>query len=335
MSTSVRSWRALAALCAIGYAPAAFAQTSPPVILQIDLENWVQYFDDVTDPTKLASVPNQTPATGLTFMQNVWVADIVAVNGRPARGTYVNRTQSFGFRPAPAAGQNVADVNRNGGPTAEAYEILQTDGTPIGAIMVMGLVAGTPPPGSPVAQTSCNRTIVGGTGAFLGVRGQSGVVSSANVRNASQSEDPSLRRVLGGGKMRTVLYVIPMYRPEIAVTPTGPAVVHSSDFTLVTPAKPARAGEILTIFARGLGPTGAKIDPGAPFPADPLANVNGPVEVTVNGASVEALGAVGYPGTTDAYQVNFRVPADAAKGTASLQLSVAWISSAPVSFALQ
>jgi uncharacterized protein (TIGR03437 family) len=55
----------------------------------------------------------------------------------------------------------------------------------------------------------------------------------------------------------------------------------------------------------------------------------------VNGSSAEVLGAAGYPGTTDGYQVNFRVPANASKGTAALQLSVAWITSSPVSFALQ
>ncbi len=325
----------MAALCVVGYSPAAFAQTPPPVILNVDLENYVQYWDDSSDSSKLSSVANQTTVASRPFMQNVWVADIVAVNGKPVRGTYVNRTQTFQFRPSPAASQNIADVNRNGGPTTEAYEILLTDGTPIGTLMVVGLVAGTPPPGSPVAQTSCNRTIVGGTGAFLGVRGQSGTVSASNVRNASQTEDPSLRRVLGGGKMRTILCLIPMYRPEISVTPSGPAVFHSSDFSLVTPAKPARPGEILSTFARGLGPTRASIDPGSPFPTDPLANVNTPVEVTVNGASAEVLAAVGYPGTTETYEVNFRVPADAGKGTASLQLSVAWIASSAVSIAVQ
>ena len=38
-------------------------------------------------------------------------------------------------------------------------------------------------------------------------------------------------------------------------TANGPAVVHGADFSLVTAAKPAKPGEILTLLATGLGPT--------------------------------------------------------------------------------
>ena len=66
-----------------------------------------------------------------------------------------------------------------------------------------------------------------------------------------------------------------------------------------------------------------------------MAVVNSPVEVTVNGKAAEVIGAVGYPGAVDAYQVNFRVPPDTAKGPASIQLSAAWILGAPVSIPVQ
>jgi hypothetical protein len=57
--------------------------------------------------------------------------------------------------------------------------------------------------------------------------------------------------------------------------------------------------------------------------------VNSPIDVTVNGKSAEVLGAVGYPGAVDGYYVNFRVPAGIAKGSATIQVSAAWISGAP------
>jgi uncharacterized protein (TIGR03437 family) len=47
----------------------------------------------------------------------------------------------------------------------------------------------------------------------------------------------------------------------------------------------------------------------------------------VNGTPAEVLAAVGYPGSVDGYQVNFRVPANAGHGMAQLQLSAAWITS--------
>jgi uncharacterized protein (TIGR03437 family) len=135
--------------------------------------------------------------------------------------------------------------------------------------------------------------------------------------------------------MRMMLYLIPMSRPSITTTPGGPAVVHSSDFTPVTAAKPAAAGEILSVFVADLGPVRPDVHPGTPFPASPLAVVNSPVAVSLNGASTEVIGAVGFPGSTNGYQVNFRVPADAARGTASLQVSAAWVASSPVNIVIQ
>ncbi len=123
--------------------------------------------------------------------------------------------------------------------------------------------------------------------------------------------------------------------PQIVATGNGPAVVHSSDFSLVTAAKPASAGEILSLIATGLGPVNGGTGLSQPFPASPLANVNSPVVVTVNGEAAQNLGAAGYPGATDGYQVNFQLPTDTVKGAATLQLSVAWISSTPVSIMVQ
>ena len=145
---------------------------------------------------------------------------------------------------------------------------------------------------------------------------------------------PSRRRN-GGGTIQWVAHLIPMELPGIAMLPAGPAITHSGDFSLVTASKPAAAGEVLSLFARGLGPVAPGVDPGQPFPSSPLAKVNSPVEVTVNGKAAEVLNAVGYPGAVDGYQVNFRVPPDAAKGTASIQVSAAWISGAPVNIEVQ
>jgi uncharacterized protein (TIGR03437 family) len=112
------------------------------------------------------------------------------------------------------------------------------------------------------------------------------------------------------------------FAPRVAVTTSGLAVTHASDFKPVTAANPAAPGEALSLFATGLGPTQPSVDPGKPFPSSPLAVVTSAVEVRVNGKSAEVLGSVGLPGTVDGYQVNFRVPADTLKGSAALQLSV-------------
>jgi uncharacterized protein (TIGR03437 family) len=316
--------------------------------LYIELQNVVEYQVDTPDLSKYGTDPNITQGkiakglgVGCAGVPIIGYGDIVAVNGQPARGTYAVRGMTVCVTPNPVPGVNgsnaISDTTWNS-VRDETYEILQSDGiTPVGTIMTYGLSSGMPsPPGPPAGRR--NSAITGGTGAFFGVRGQRGqTMLSGNVpeRTASITEDPAKRRQNGGGHLLTVLYVIPMSWPTVVTTVGGPAIVHSSDFSLVSAAKPAVAGEILSLFATGLGPTRTSLTPGQPFPSSPLAVVNSPIDVTVNGKSAEVLGAVGYPGAVDGYQVNFRIPPDTGGGTASIQISAAWIPGAPVSIAMK
>src|SRR5206468_7497054 len=111
----------------------------------------------------------------------------------------------------------------------------------VGTIMCLGLNAGPPPPGSPLSQTGQNFAIVGGTGAFLGARGEQGGKQTPRtipIRAASMAEDPANRRGNGGGRLRWLLTVIPMSFPQTVDTPAGPAVTHASNLTLVTASDP-------------------------------------------------------------------------------------------------
>jgi uncharacterized protein (TIGR03437 family) len=77
------------------------------------------------------------------------------------------------------------------------------------------------------------------------------------------------------------------------------------------------------------------VDPGQPFPADAILPVNSPVAVTVNGNPAEAINSIGWPGLTDTYRVDFRVPGGTTAGTASIQLTAAWIAGPAVRIATQ
>ena len=328
------------ALCAAAFSQPGSAQVAPPSILQIDVANNVLYQEDTSDVSKFATNPNVAADShsAKNFNRAVGVADIVAVNGQPVTGTHIRSAMNVNLSTAPVPGQAIADTVR----TALAvftFEILKSDGTPIGTIVINGFAAGAAPPGAPPSVTGNNFVITGGTGAFLGVRGQMGVAANppgvATQRVASMTEDPANRRLNGGGTQRWIAHLIPMSAPQIAITPGGPAVTHSSDFSPVTASKPAAAGEILSLFASGLGPVNPGVDPGQPFPSSPLAIVNSPVEVTVNGKPAEVLSAVGYPGAVDGYQVNFRMPQNVAKGVATIQVSAAWISGTAVGIAVQ
>jgi uncharacterized protein (TIGR03437 family) len=152
---------------------------------------------------------------------------------------------------------------------------------------------------------------------------------------ASVTEDPANRRLNGGGTQSIILQLLPMFRPAIAQTSSGPAVVHSSDFSLVSAAKPAKAGEILTLIANGLGPTNPAVDYGQPFPAGASAAVTSPLQVSLNGVAADVLYAGSYPGAVDGYQVNFRVPPGVGSGTATLMLTAGFIAGSPVTVSVQ
>jgi len=302
-------------------------QGSSSVILNVNTENSVVYLDDVSDVSRFATNLNVTAAVvARNFQQSIVMADIVSVNGQPAKGVVLFSIRTINLRTAPTPGQAIADVMRTNTQSG-TFEILSANGTPVGTIMTSGLGgAGPAPAGAPLAVNQGNNTIVGGTGAFLGARGQQGqAVTSQTIgnRQASMTEDPANRRQNGGGKLQFVLDVIPMFRPEVILTQGFPSVTHSNG--VLVEAQPARSGEILSLFATGLGPTLPGIDPGKTFTANPVQIVNSPVQVTVNGRPAEVLSAVGVPDTVDTYKVDFLLPSALGSGPATIQVTSGFI----------
>ena len=319
-------------------ASGAFAQTPVGSVLTIVIENETAYRRDVTDYSLLATQPGPTNllTPSRTFGEFVLIGDIVSVNGRPARGTQTVIVTLISMGPNPAPGQAIADATRTGR-VERNFDFLDENGLPIGTIRTSGVVGGPPPPGGTKQIKGGAFVVVGGTGAFLGARGYSGGIGAFVVppREASMSEDPANRRLLGGGTEVHIIYILPLFQPEIVTFGGSPAIVHASDFSLVTAAKPATPGEILTLFASGLGPTRPGVEPGQPFPVDSMEAVSSPVEVLVNGMPGEVLDARGYPGAVDRYQVTFRAPEGVSSGSASVQVISAWIGGSTVQIPFQ
>lgn len=322
----------LAACC-----QSALTQPLPISVLQIEVQDVVRYNEDLSDVTKFASNPSATPPTlPRNFYEVIHLGDIVAVNGSPVRGTYITRLRYTNTMLDPNPGEAIADTSI-AGLNEVSFDILTADSTRIGTLFGMGLSRSTPAPGAPSAVTSGNHVIVAGSGAFFGARGSFGQTVSDQtipIRNASIAEDPANRRKNGGGRISFLLQLIPYIVPQIVTTSSGAAVFHQ-DFSPVNTAKPARAGEILIVRASGLGPTRPGIDPGQPFPSDVFQQVNAPVEVNVNGRPAQVLNAFGWPGTLDAYRVDFRVPEATAGPIAAIQLTAGFISGSPVSIPVQ
>ena len=325
------------ALCTLCFARVE-GQAPTGSIVSFAMENSTFYNNDCpfadagTNPN-----PLDHPLKVIGIYSGLGIGDIVSVNGSPVKGTaYELFSAAFVGSPNPAPGHPIVDGARAAIAPWD-LDFLSADGTQIGTIHIEGLVGGNRPPDAPQAISGSNWIVTAGSGAFFGVRGYLQVSNITPERVTSACEDPSLRRAFAGGlgKRNGTLYLVPLSPPQIVATPNGPAIVHANDFSLVTSSKPAAAGEILSVFATGLGPTRPGVDPGQPFPATPLQPVNSPVDVLVNGKPSEVLGAVGYPGAVNAYQVNFRVPSDAPKGNATIQLTAAWIAGPSVTIPVQ
>jgi uncharacterized protein (TIGR03437 family) len=101
------------------------------------------------------------------------------------------------------------------------------------------------------------------------------------------------------------------------------ALVQHGDGTLVTPDSPALQGELLTLYATGLGPLNpARLD-GLAIPDTPPYNAVDPVTVLVGGVTLPAEAAFGSPERVAVDEVQFRLTANTPSGaSAPLQIQV-------------
>ena len=110
------------------------------------------------------------------------------------------------------------------------------------------------------------------------------------------------------------------------------AILHGSNFSLVTSANPAQRGEVIALFATGLGTVFPTVETGSAATSDPLSTSlpeNIP-NVTIGGvpATVQFSGLA--PCFIGVYQINIAVPADAPIGELDLVLTSSGHSSNPV-----
>ncbi|MBM3814635.1 MAG: hypothetical protein FJW20_23660 [Acidimicrobiia bacterium] len=184
-------------------AASASAQGDSARDLTIEVAKTVLYLTDNPDYSRLASVANQVPrAASRNFGFGVFVGDIVAVNGKPARGTYVARTANISLGANAQGGVGIADIITNAFLETLVLEITSAEAASPGILVGSGFTGGPSPAGTADSGTSWNVSIQGGTGAFLGVTGQLAIQAIVPARGASATEDPSMRRTRDGGSSR-------------------------------------------------------------------------------------------------------------------------------------
>jgi len=206
--------RAVVGVAMVFAASACLAQVKSATV-EIDVNNFVLYNYDTFDPTQFGTNPAATAVMMKTYNYHISIGDITAVNGEPAKGTLLCTHTMFVLSPAATVGtmRAIADTSRSMIDDC-SLEVLKSDGTPVGTIFIHGLFGGPPAPKAPATVARSNMIITGGTGAFLGVRGQAGQTGPWTPRVASVTEDPANRRVNGGGVESIVLQLFPMFPPS-------------------------------------------------------------------------------------------------------------------------
>ena len=150
------------------------AQTPASTILTIEMENVVEYQENFANlPKNGTSAGMETPiSTPATFSPGYFIADIVAINGKKSRGTTFVKDTWVSFNPNPSGSQAVADIAR---------------------FQAMEIVVEMAPTG--------NFAAIGGTGAFLGARGQAATIINTHLAT-STFENPINRRTFPAGGRR-------------------------------------------------------------------------------------------------------------------------------------
>ena len=110
----------------------------------------------------------------------------------------------------------------------------------------------------------------------------------------------------------------------VSQTGQGAAACLHADFTAVTTGKPAAAGEVILLFATGLGAVSPPVSTGAS--ATVLTRVTGNVQSRIGGQPAQVLFAGLAPGFAGLYQINVMVPPGTASGDQLVTVSVNGVS---------
>jgi uncharacterized protein (TIGR03437 family) len=126
------------------------------------------------------------------------------------------------------------------------------------------------------------------------------------------------------GSMRSVQSVMETARPGIfnmAIAGQGLITIAATNEIAMPKTKgmasrPAQRGEILSIFATGLGETLDSVPAGSAAPQDRLVPVSNTTKVEIGGVEIDPLFSGLAPGSVGLYQVNAKLPPDVPAGPA-------------------
>jgi uncharacterized protein (TIGR03437 family) len=105
--------------------------------------------------------------------------------------------------------------------------------------------------------------------------------------------------------------------------------------TIVTSTNPAKRGDVLELFANGLGPVVNPQSSGDPASSTVLSKTTTDCTVTIGGVSAKVDFCGMAPGYVGLYQINATVPSNAPTGSQPVVISVGGVSSPSANLPVQ
>ena len=135
------------------------------------------------------------------------------------------------------------------------------------------------------------------------------------------------------------LYVVPLtnYAPGMFEIPAGAAMyaaARDENFSVITPANPAKQGHFIQLYCNGLGPVTNQPASGDPSPGSPFSTTTTQPVVSIGGQNAQVLFSGLAPTAVGLYQLNVVVPGGLT-GVVPVTITIGGVTSKPSSIAVQ
>ncbi|MEO8126662.1 MAG: hypothetical protein ABI822_06180, partial [Bryobacteraceae bacterium] len=125
------------------------------------------------------------------------------------------------------------------------------------------------------------------------------------------------------------------YSPALFAGAGGMAAALDQSNAAVTSSNPVRRGQVVQLFANGLGAVANQPASGDPATSSPLSRTTSVPTVTIGGQQAAVMFSGLAPGFAGLYQVNAVVPAGVPAGLQSVVLAIGGVASSPVTLPVQ
>jgi uncharacterized protein (TIGR03437 family) len=291
-------------------------------------------------------------------------------NYNPTFATDTGVGNFFGYTPPVTNAATLGDIVEN---PENHYANIHTTADPGGSAraQLAPIVAATPTVAAAIAGNLDKAATTVAPGGLISIFGSNLVKTAVDLAGWQGTSIPRTLNgtsVTIGGKAAAILYVspnqinaqVPVDVPAgpaqvVVISPVGPgasfqvtvaatapaiffapvaAVLKNADFSLVSSSNPAKAGDVILVYATGLGQTSPAISTGTLVPATGTAATSAGVTATIGGKDATVVYAIASPGFVGLYQVAVTVPAGIT-GSSAIVLKQGSTTSNSVSIAVQ